>query len=296
MSCLITIGLPFYNNENTLEKAIHSILMQTYSNWELILIDDGSIDTSKSIAIKAAKLEKRIRYISDGVNRGLVYRLNQITNMANGQYIARMDADDMMLPEKLVKQLLVFQQHSTIDIVATAAYTIDENDTPIGIRGTKNVEPIQKKDVLKNCLLIHPTILVKTEWYKSNNYDKDFLRAEDYELWCRTFNYTKFHRITEPLYLYREGNVSLRNYNLSMQTLRKVFKKYGKGTLSGYELNIAILNTHVKSFLYSFFGVFGVQYLLTAKRNISLTEQQKQFIENETSKIKNYQIPLIINV
>jgi glycosyltransferase involved in cell wall biosynthesis len=289
MPCIITIGLPFYNNEKTLEKAINSVLMQTYSNWELLLIDDGSIDGSKSLALKAARSEKRIRYLSDGVNRGLVYRLNQITNMAKGQYIARMDADDMMLPEKLEKQLIVFQHHPEIDIVATAAYTIDEYDTPIGIRDTKNIELIHKKEILKNALLIHPTILVKTAWYKANKYDKDFLRAEDYELWCRSFEHTKFYRITEPLFLYREGNVTLRNYNLSMQTLRKIFKKYGRGVLTHRELSFEILKTHIKSFMYSFFSFFGVQYLLSARRNVLLTPQQKQLIDADILKIKNYQ-------
>jgi glycosyltransferase involved in cell wall biosynthesis len=282
----LTIGLPFYNNEKTLKIAIKSVLQQTLKSWELILINDGSTDGSLAIAEIMAANDSRIKLLSDGFNRGLVFRLNQIIDEAQGNYIARMDADDIMLPERLEKQVNFLISNPQIDIVATAAYTIDENDNPIGIRDTEPIVLNNGKDVFKKSILIHPSILVKKEWYKSNKYDKEFIRAEDFELWCRTFMATKFFRITEPLLLYREGNVSVKNYTLSMKTLRMIYRKHFRLILSDSELALALLNTHLKSFLYQFMGSFGLQHILTSRRNDSLSPAQIKYINSFISILK----------
>lgn len=283
----ITIGIPFYNNEKTLELAIKSVIAQTFKNWELFLIDDGSTDNSVEIAKKNANSDSRINLICDGTNKGLVFRLNQIIDIANGDYIARMDADDVMLPERLEKQLAVFNENPKIDVVATAAYTIDENDNPIGIRDMDDINLKNKKDILKKSLLVHPSILVKKEWYKLNKYDKKYIRAEDYELWCRTFTFTNFYRITEPLLLYREGNTNIKNYVASMKTLRMIYRNYSKGLLSNNELAIEIFKSYLKGFLYRLMGFFNLQYLLTSKRNNSLTKAQIVYVEKAIFKLKD---------
>lgn len=282
----ITVGIPFYNNEKTLELAIKSVIAQTFKDWELFLIDDGSTDNSVRIAQMSANSDNRIILISDGTNRGLIYRLNQIIDIANGDFIARMDADDVMLPERLDKQWTIFMNNPKIDIVATAAYTIDENDNPIGVRDTAAIDLKNKKEILKKSLLIHPSILVKKKWYKSNKYDHKFIRAEDFELWCRTLAHTNFYRISEPLLLYREGNVNIKNYVLSMKTLRMIYKKYYKGLLSKNELAVELFKSHLKVILYRFMGIFGLQYLLTSQRNISLTKHQINYINNIILKLK----------
>lgn len=283
----ITIGIPFYNNEKTLELAIKSVIAQTFKNWELFLIDDGSTDNSVEIAIKNANSDSRINLICDGANKGLVFRLNQIIDIANGDYIARMDADDVMLPERLEKQLAVFNENPKIDVVATAAYTIDENDNPIGIRDMDDINLKNKKDILKKSLLVHPSILVKKEWYKLNKYNKKYIRAEDYELWCRTFTFTNFYRIKEPLLLYREGNTNIKNYVASMKTLRMIYRNYSKGLLSNNELAIEIFKSYLKGFLYRLMGFFNLQYLLTSKRNNSLTKAQIAYVEKAIFKLKD---------
>ncbi|PTT14000.1 glycosyltransferase family 2 protein, partial [Flavobacterium sp. HMWF030] len=251
-----------------------------FKDWVLYLIDDGSTDKSLKIAQKFVNSDKRIILINDGTNKGLVYRLNQVIDRADTDYIARMDADDVMLPERLERQLEIFENNKNVDIVATAAYTIDMNNNPVGIRDTEKFELRSYKDILKKSVLIHPSILVKTKWYKLNMYDKDYFRAEDFELWCRTFKNTVFFKIPEPLMLYREGNVSIKNYTASMKTLRKIIKKYSKGVLSNFEIKVEILKTHLKSLIYISFGFFNLQYLLTKKRNNDLSEDQKEFIIN----------------
>jgi glycosyltransferase involved in cell wall biosynthesis len=284
----LTIGLPFYNNETTLANAIKSVIIQTYTNWELILIDDGSTDRSYSVANEFAKIDNRIKLISDGVNRGLIYRLNQIIDLAHGQYIGRMDSDDMMMPEKLEKQIRVLSENDKIDIIDTASYTINENDEPVGMRGFDDLNTWDKKRVLKKGLFFHPTVIAKTSWYRKNKYDKEFVRSEDFELWCRTFGSTIFFRIYEPLFIYREGNVNIKNYTTSHRTKRKVIRRYGPSVLSKSEFVTEIFKSHLKSYLYRIFSIFNMQYTLSSKRNIKLNKDQVDGVKSVINKIKDW--------
>ena len=105
----ITIGIPFYNAETYLADAIRSIFAQTYQDWELILIDDGSTD--RSVEIARAVKDPRVRVISDGQNNRLPYRLNQITALARFDLVGRMDADDLISPAKFEKQKSILDAH-----------------------------------------------------------------------------------------------------------------------------------------------------------------------------------------
>src|SRR5687768_1505996 len=151
----LTVGLPFYNNASTLADAINSVLLQSYSNWELVLVNDGSTDDSLLVAERFTARDSRVRLINDGKHKGLISRLNEIIDLAQGDYIARMDADDMMMPAKLERQMSVLMQDPRIDVIDTAAYTINEKDEPIGIRGMEALDTIDKKKALKNVLLFH---------------------------------------------------------------------------------------------------------------------------------------------
>ncbi|MEJ7587423.1 MAG: glycosyltransferase family A protein [Ferruginibacter sp.] len=286
---MLTVGLPFYNSQKTLSNAIKSILIQSYTNWELVLIDDGSTDNSYNIAAQLAATDSRIKLISDGTNRGLISRLNQVIDLAKGEYIARMDADDMMMPLKLERQMKVLLENERIDVIDTAAYTINEKDEPIGMRGTEEIDTWDKKRVLKKVLLFHPTIIAKTSWYKQNKYSEDFVRSEDFELWCRTFDNTVFYRINQPFFLYREGNVNVKNYIQSMKTFRKILRRYGPGVLSKSEFATEILKSYLKSGVYVFFALFKSQYILSSKRNMKLNDGQVSEVNEVIRQIKNLQ-------
>ncbi|MBL0356222.1 MAG: glycosyltransferase family 2 protein [Chitinophagaceae bacterium] len=287
---MLTIGLPFYNNQKTLANAIRSVLVQSYKNWELILIDDGSTDRSFDIANEFAKTDHRIKLISDGVNRGLVYRLNQIIDLAIGEYIARMDSDDMMMPNKLEKQMEALEKNNSIDVIDTAVYTIDENDEPTGMRGIDDLSTWDKRKAFKNVLLFHPTVVAKTALYKKNKYDKDFIRSEDFELWCRTFDNTVFARVYEPLFLYREGKVNIKAYTTSNRSHRMLLRKHGSAVLSKTELVSELVKSHLKSSLYRIFAVFNMQHKLSSKRNIKLSISQVNTVKIIIEEIKNMEI------
>jgi glycosyltransferase involved in cell wall biosynthesis len=286
---MLTIGIPFYNNEKTLPDAVKSVLIQTYTDWELILADDGSEDNSLEIARQFAAQDKRIKLTSDGVNRGLIYRLNQIIDLAQGEYIARMDSDDMMMPGKLAKQMEVLKNDNSIDVIDTAAYIINENNEPTGMRGLTDLSTWDRRRTFKDVLLFHPTVVAKTSWYRKNKYDKDFVRSEDFELWCRTFNHTVFARVYEPLFLYREGRVNISNYVKSNQSYRKILRNHGKEVLSGTEITAEIIKSHLKSFLYRIFSWFNMQHFLSSKRNLRINIQQQKEVRAIIARIKNFE-------
>lgn len=222
VSLKVTIAIPIYNAESYLSFAIQSVVNQTYKNWELLLMEDGSTDSSVEIARQYAEKDERIRVVEDGVNRGLIYRLNESIKMANGKYYARMDADDIMTVDRIEKELLYLQEHPEVDVVGSSIMTIDNKSNIIG----------SGYNFGKVASFIHPTVMGKTEWFRANPYAEWALRAEDTELWLRTCSKSCFHAIGEPLLFYREFGVpTFKKYYLTQKTIVKIagrYKEYGK--------------------------------------------------------------------
>ena len=179
----VTIGLPFHNAHESLGDAIRSVFSQTFEDWELLLVDDGSTDGSLDIARSVR--DPRVRVLADGLNRKLPRRLNEIVRAANGVLIARLDADDMMHPDRLTQQLKLIAERPTVDFVGTACFTVNAHHDLIGVIAS---EPVRTDPyhVLRKGLLVHATLLCRTGWCLANPYDERFPRAEDRELFCRT--------------------------------------------------------------------------------------------------------------
>lgn len=225
MSKLVTIAIPFYNPGNIFEDAVKSVFAQTYPHWELLLINDGSTDGSleRAMAIK----DTRVRVINDGKNLGLVSRLNQITHLASGTYLARMDADDLMHPERIEKQVKFLENNPDVDVIDTGAIILDRNGQPIGVRGIEHNLPTAF-DILLRGGYLHASIMAQKSWFLSHPYDPRYLRAEDRELWARTYFETSFAHLSDPLYFYCfAGNVRLDAYLTSYASERKVIIRYG---------------------------------------------------------------------
>jgi glycosyltransferase involved in cell wall biosynthesis len=268
-SVTVTIAIPFLNAQRTLADAVRSVFAQTCADWELILMDDGSSDNSLKWVRDVD--DRRVRVVSDGVNRGLCARLNQIASLAQGKYLARMDADDLMHPERLERQLAFLEANPGVDLVDTATYTVDDDLTPLGIRGD---HPLQcaPEQVLRRGLLIHPTVMGRTEWFTSNPYDPAFVRAEDRELWIRTCATTKFARLSEPLFFYREGlGGNLRNYLRTEATVREILRTYGPSIVGAWQTSLLVAQSRLKSGSYFLTTKLGLQEKLIRKRNRPLT-------------------------
>jgi glycosyltransferase involved in cell wall biosynthesis len=199
---LVTVAMPVYNAGKYLRLAVLSIVRQTFTNWELLIIDDGSTDNAvQNITdIKDA----RIRILQDGNNRGLAARLNEAATMARGRYFARMDQDDVSFPERFARQITVLQNHPELDLVATRAITIDENDQAIGLFPFA----ISHEEICarpwRGFYFPHPTWMGKIEWFLKYRYTVPgpFL-CEDQELLLRSYRDSRLGTLNELLFAYR---------------------------------------------------------------------------------------------
>ena len=211
---LISIILPVYNAEKYLEESITSIINQTYKNLEIICLDDGSTDNSKEIIKHFAKNDKRIKIIENTHNLGLIKTLNKAIELANGEYIARMDADDISLPNRTEKQYK-FLINYKLDICDCQIKYINENNKVIK---RSNFIPKTKYGIIFYSFfktpLLHPTVLTKKEIFKNNlyNYSKETIHCEDYELWTRLIQKNiKIGKLSEQLYIQIINNESVSN-------------------------------------------------------------------------------------
>ena len=201
----ISVLMPVYNGEKYLNEAIDSILNQTFIDFEFIIIDDGSNDNSVKI-IKSYN-DSRIKLFYNGTNKGLIYTLNKGLQLAQGNYIARMDADDVSYDYRFDKQLKFMAAYPEIGVCGTWVETSD---------GQIFKYPITHEDcvVFKffNSPLAHPTVMMQRDVIVKHKlrYSNDFEICEDMEFWRRCLKYTKLGNVNEPLLLYRvhSNNVS----------------------------------------------------------------------------------------
>lgn len=195
-----------YNCAETLPDAIDSILNQTYSNWQLIMCDDGSSDDTYSVAKDyQIKYPDKIKLIKNPHNMGLNATLNRCLECADGEYIARMDGDDISLPERLKKEITFLETHPEYDIVSTTMIYFDENgDFRIG---RANGEPALA-DFAKGTPFCHAPCLVRKKAYdavKGYAVSDNRLRVEDWDLWVRLYEHGfRGYNLDIPLYKMRD--------------------------------------------------------------------------------------------
>jgi glycosyltransferase involved in cell wall biosynthesis len=284
MTPVVTIGIPFFNAETTLRDSLRSVFAQSFTDWELLLADDGSTDDSLEIAHSVN--DSRVRVISDGVNRGLVYRLNQMISLARAPYFARMDADDLMHPERLARQLDYLRRRPEVDIIGSAAYVIDRESRPYGIRGDRPAS-IAAAGIRSG--FIHPTVVAKTEWFRRHPYDAEYVRAEDLELWQRADPQTVCARLLEPLLFYREPlEFQPAKYRASCRTVRKIVRRYG------HTSTFAVLaGTYLKEALHLALSRAGLVSALIRRRNRDCEEPELHQAYRTLQQIVQARIPVV---
>jgi glycosyltransferase involved in cell wall biosynthesis len=199
---LVTVALPVHNGGADLEKAVRSILNQSWANWELLLIDDGSTDGC--IDRLSSLSDHRIFVIRDGQNLGLASRLNQAVSMAKGEYFARMDHDDLCHPERFARQIAFLQLHPEVDLLATQCFAIDERERLVGLLPSA----ISHADICRRpwqgFYMAHPSWMGRVEWFRSNLYQCPApYCCEDQELLLRAHYSSCYHTLPERLLGYR---------------------------------------------------------------------------------------------
>ena len=206
---LVSVLMSVYDGELYLRKAVESILDQTFRDFEFIVINDSSTDHSAEIVTSYD--DRRIRYYENGQNMGLARALNRGLSLARGEHIARMDQDDISLPERLAKQVEFLETHPEVGVLGSAFQIIDEQGTP---NHTKRFPA--EHGFLRWCLcfgspIAHPTVMMRTALVREvSGYRTDIRHAEDYDLWWQLSKTTDLCNLQEVLLLYRhnEGSIS----------------------------------------------------------------------------------------
>lgn len=221
----ISVILPVYNCEKYLKQSIESVLTQTFTDFELIIINDGSIDGSEGI-IKSFS-DERIVYVKNETNLKLIASLNKGIKIARGEYIARMDADDISHKDRFACQFKYLEQHKDIGICSTWARIIDNDGKVTGRIKNPTSPNIIDCSLLFTCPLLHPSIMGRSDVFKQFRYSKEALHIEDMELWSRmSINGVRMANISKYLINYRwhEDNVSVINDTFQNESKRAILK------------------------------------------------------------------------
>ncbi|MBU4485847.1 MAG: glycosyltransferase [Candidatus Delongbacteria bacterium] len=213
----ISVIMSVYNSDRFLKDSIDSILRQTFSDFEFIITDDKSSDSSLSVLEEYAKKDGRIVLLKNLENMGLTKNLNGMIRIAKGKYIARLDADDISLPERLWLQHDFMENHPETGVLGTDGKIFGDNRKTITINRPETNEEIRAAFLFEN-LLIHSSAFIRKSVLDEHNigYDENFRIIQDLELWTRMTAVTGFHILPQALTLYRVSDT-----NISTTTERK---------------------------------------------------------------------------
>ena len=235
-----------YNGEKYLNQAIESILKQSLADFELLVINDGSTDKTFEILDKYQKQDSRVKIIHQEKNFGLTKSLNKAIRLAQGKYLARIDADDLAYSSRFEKQADFLEKHSKIALVGSQADIINEEGKIIGkLRYPTNDQEIRKQ-LIKHNPFGHSLVMFRREILKkTGDYNEDFICAQDYDLWMKISKHTKLANISETLGAWRlrkEAITSRKNFYQLRANLRIQKKTISDGLYPWY-YSIFLLRT-----------------------------------------------------
>lgn len=205
---IVTILMSVRNCAGTVGAAINSIVRQSFRDWDLVLLEDGSDDGTP--ALVRAIADPRVRIIIDGRKRGLIARLNQGIAHAQGQYIARMDGDDISYPDRLLRQVRFLTENPDVDLIGAGMVVFRPDGHPVGRRAPKLDHAGICDTRVSGFGIAHPTFMGKTSWFKHYGYRPGALLCEDQDLLLRSFRESRFANVPDNLLGYREGDLRLK--------------------------------------------------------------------------------------
>lgn len=264
----VSVVIPTYNRAHTLSKSLNSVLNQTYQNFEIIIVDDGSSDNTEDVIRNFQKKDKRIIYVKHEKNKGQSAAENTGIKIAKGDYIAFQDSDDEWLPKKLEKQIkLIEKSPSDLGVVYTGLLRIMGNKR-IYVPGSwvKQKDGYIYNELLKGNFVSTPTILARKECFqKLGMFDERLKALQDWDLVLRFSKFYKFGFIDEPLVLapFMTDSLSV-NYKTMLASYELIISKYyddfykDKFIASIHNLSLSSLHFKCRNFK------MGIRYLMKA--------------------------------
>lgn len=222
----VSVLMSAHNSEKYIAQAIESILNQTFTDFDFIIVNDGSTDTTAEIIQKYADADKRIVFVNNKKNH-MIESLNQGLDLCRGEYIARMDSDDIALPERFAKQVEYMDAHLECGACGTWAKKFGP--------GINSEDYIKHHKVMRlmdflvyGCCIVNPSAMIRRAILVDNNikYEADFKFAEDYGFWTRVAKYTQVHNIPQVLLNYRwhGGNISVVHKTAQLECTERIRK------------------------------------------------------------------------
>jgi glycosyltransferase involved in cell wall biosynthesis len=223
---LVSVIMTVLNGANTVGAAIRSIQLQTLQDWELVVIDNGSSDQSG--AIVRGFDDSRIRLIREENTAWVAVRLNQAIGLSRGQFIARMDGDDICFPQRLALQVARLQQDPQVDLLGCRAVVFTDNGSLVGELPVGLTHREMAARPFHGFPFPHPTWCARAAWFRDNPYDAKLMYAEDQDLLLRTHRQSKFGALETVLFGYRQNRLALKKLIPGRRTFIGSLWRYGR--------------------------------------------------------------------
>ena len=261
---MISVGMSVHNNERTIFSALKSLQKQTLTNWELILINDGSTDAT--LAVAQSFTDQRIRMISYAEKKGLAQRLNQAIDLSRGKYFARMDGDDVCFPERFQRQVDYLEHSPETDLLGTGSIFFGADGVPLGFFSPPTEHHSICSHPWSGFALPHPSWMGRLEWFRENRYDARVRKAQDFELLFRTHSRSRFSAIAEPMIGYRCERMSLRKSVTSRYSMLVAQWRHVWVQVEWSSFLLSVVEQTAKAFIEAAFVGMGLERKLIARR------------------------------
>ncbi|NDW17733.1 glycosyltransferase [Dysgonomonas sp. 216] len=221
----VSVLMPVFNSGEFLTESIDSVINQSFTDWELIVVNDGSTDNSE--AIINSYNDKRIRYHNNGENRGLIFTRRLMIDMALGEYIAFLDSDDVALPNRLKTQIDFLDKNVRYGMCGSWGVQIDEKGKKGKVLKIATEAAEIRCSLLFSNTFIQSSVVIRKKLFGDETYNPGFTVAEDYDLWCRLSVKHKLKNIPTPLIKYRwhQNNISKEKEKLADTLVKSVMKR-----------------------------------------------------------------------
>jgi glycosyltransferase involved in cell wall biosynthesis len=242
----VSIVMAAYNEEDCIGRALDSIRAQTLSNWELIVIDDGSTDATREIVQRYVAQDQRIILVSNEKNLRLSLSLNRGIGLARANLIARADADDLNLPKRLAMQCEFLRSHPEIDVLGTGAYLLDKRNRITGLLAHPLVHADLEGLTFLEMPFAHPSVMIRRSFFlKAGLYDPYFPNAEDKELWLRGLRFgCRYANLPDPLINYQTDDF-IKSWGSIARHAISLFKIVRKYRLKGGYLSSLLMTNYI---------------------------------------------------